>query len=104
MQIDELSGVAAKIEEGTYEKPVNTSQPNTSKSKPQEQDTSSYTKAQSLDALIGRITGGQYFDIEGFTSNRVSAAAKAALRTHIDMLEELYNSVKISPSSISGST
>jgi len=93
MQTDELSGVAAKIEEGTYEKPVNTSKPNTSKSEPQEQDTSSYTKVQSLNALIGRITGGQYFDIKGFTSNRVSASAKAALRTHIDMLEELYKQI-----------
>ena len=56
-----------------------------------DKETSScYTKPQTIDTLIARITGGHYFDLVEFTKNDVSAAAKEALRYHIDMLEDLY--------------
>ena len=99
MQADELSGIVAKIEEGTFEKPNSAAQTNRSPdkskeantaNKPLEKNTSQYSELQTLETLIGRITGGQYFDLQDYTKVPVSAASKAALRNHIDLLEDLY--------------
>jgi len=90
MQNDEFTEIATKIENGSFEKPSIATSPKTGS---QNSTGSTPTGTQTLDALISRITGGAYFDLQEFSGNKVSAKSKAALRSHIDMLEDLYNRI-----------
>jgi len=89
MQTEELSDTVTKIENGTFEKPNHA----TSTVKESQKSESTTAGTQTLNTLISRITGGAYFDLQEFSGNKVSAKSKAALRTHIDMLEDLYSRI-----------
>jgi len=90
MQAEELFDTAAKIENGTFEKPNHATSAIKEPRTPPERTPAG---TQTLDTLISRITGGAYFDLQELSGNKVSAKSKAALRNHIDMLEDLYNRI-----------
>jgi len=92
MQANELSDFVAKIEDGTFDN-ISSKAYQTEKSQETTDSVSSSEKKQTLDAIIKKITNNEFFDLQELSKSKVSAKAKAALRNHIDMLEELYKRI-----------
>ena len=61
--------------------------------KVREPESNAVTWMQTLDAFIGRVTSGYYFDLHEFSNNGISEDSKLVLRNHIDMLEDLYGHI-----------
>ena len=51
------------------------------------------TEMQTLDSFIDKVINGYYYDLKEFSRNSMGARSKAALRKHIDLLEELYSRI-----------
>ena len=87
MPIEELSDVATEIEDGTFKKQENKTPPTNEK---QEPEVSIASVPKSLDDFKNMMTSN-FYDWHKFLNSSARAEAKAALRNHIDMLEELYS-------------
>ena len=93
MQADELTDIAAKIEEGTFEKPHLTTSAESSKEEAQISSNLNRNEKHSLDVYINNMISDHVINLQEFSNTKVSKKTKTALRGHIDMLEDLYRQI-----------
>ena len=91
----ELSEIAISIEEGTYEKkkPETAASANDSIDVGSAPAVSQSYGTQPFDIVIGKIAGAFYAELQKLAKKEDVAGLKTALRSHIDMLEDLYRQI-----------
>ena len=87
---DELSDTAAEIKNGTFirEAPLKPLKDN-------KRDLSSFkiNNAKTFDTFLSDVVSVYDFDVQGISTNGISAKSKSSLRKFIDKLEELYKQI-----------
>ena len=87
---EELSDTATEIKNGTFMRETPT-QP--SRGNNREISEVMITNARTFDTFLNNVVSVYDFDIQGISSNSISAESKATLRRFIDKLEELYKRI-----------
>jgi len=94
LPLKEISVIGKLIEDGTFQK-VDTAKAQTAKAQTKtiREPVDIKHKIDDLEALLNKITSNFYINFQEFSKYKVSPEVKAALRSHINMLEEIYRQI-----------